>query len=232
MKNRIKEFKEIAKDCIRRNIASVAIGALLAFAVAAFMDHQWNGERSNPCRDLSVQEEMQEYSQKERNEIFSDASVAVNSLVLSDSVYLPVVAVKPEEVAIEETEEVVLEAIEEDAEEELGEEIISIGEFKLTAYCSCAKCCGKWAKNRPVDEEGNEIVIGACGVPLKAGISIAVDKRVIPYGSSVYINGHEYIAQDCGGAIKGNRIDVYFDDHQEADDFGVQYAEVFVKKQK
>lgn len=110
-------------------------------------------------------------------------------------------------------------------------EYISLGEFKLTAYCSCEKCCGKWAKNRPVDEEGNQIVIGASGEVLEAGISIAVDKNVIPYGSTVLINGQEYIAHDCGGAIKQNRIDVYFDDHQDALEFGVQYAEVFLLKE-
>lgn len=33
-----------------------------------------------------------------------------------------------------------------------------------------------------------------------------------------------------GGAIKGNRIDVYFDDHSEALDFGVQYKEIYVKE--
>ena len=41
-------------------------------------------------------------------------------------------------------------------------------------------------------------------------------------------NGHTYTAHDTGGNIKGNRIDVYFDDHDEAWDFGTQYAEVFV----
>ena len=35
---------------------------------------------------------------------------------------------------------------------------VSLGSFKLTAYCSCSLCCGKWANNRPVDENGNEIV--------------------------------------------------------------------------
>lgn len=109
-------------------------------------------------------------------------------------------------------------------------EYISLGEFKLTAYCSCEKCCGKWAKNRPVDEEGNQIVIGASGEVLEAGISIAVDKNVIPYGSTVLIDGQAYIAHDCGGAIKQNRIDVYFDDHKAALKFGVQYEEVFLLK--
>lgn len=105
---------------------------------------------------------------------------------------------------------------------------ISLGEFKLTAYCSCRKCCGFWAYSRPLDENGNDIVIGASGERLYQGVSIAVDPAVIPYDSKVYIDGKEYIAHDCGGAIKGNRIDVYFDNHQDALDFGVQYAFVEV----
>jgi 3D (Asp-Asp-Asp) domain-containing protein len=112
-------------------------------------------------------------------------------------------------------------------------ELESMGEFKLTAYCSCAKCCTeKWANNRPKDENGNEIVIGASGEVLEAGKSIAVDPKVIPYGTTVLINGNEYIAQDCGGAIKKKRIDVYFDNHKDALEFGVQYAEIFIRREK
>lgn len=106
--------------------------------------------------------------------------------------------------------------------------LVSLGEFKLTAYCSCQKCCGKWALNRPVDENGNEIVIGSSGEVLIPKVSIAVDTSVIPHGSEVVINGNTYIAHDTGGAIKGNRIDVYHDNHQEAREFAVQYAEVFL----
>ena len=107
---------------------------------------------------------------------------------------------------------------------------VSLGEFKLTAYCSCEICCNKWALNRPIDENGNEIVYGSIGERLKEGYSIAVDPTVIPYRTEVIINGHTYKAQDCGGAIKGNRIDVYFSTHEDALEFGVQYAEVFLAK--
>ena len=99
----------------------------------------------------------------------------------------------------------------------------SLGTFKLTAYCPCSKCCGKWANDAAVK-------VGAIGVPLVQGTSIAVDPKVIPYRSSVYIDGHEYKAHDCGGSIKGNRIDVYFEDHNTALHFGVQYKEVFIWK--
>ena len=109
--------------------------------------------------------------------------------------------------------------------------LVSLGKFKLTAYCSCRECCGKYAVNRPKDENGKEIVIGAAGVPLKVGVSVAVDPRIIPYGSKVVINGHTYTAQDTGGSIKGKIIDVYFGSHPETEEFGVQYAEVFVYEQ-
>lgn len=101
---------------------------------------------------------------------------------------------------------------------------VSLGEFKLTAYCSCQICCGKWSYNRP-----NGIVYGSIGEELKEGYSIAVDPDIIPYRTEVIIDDKTYEAQDCGGAIKGNRIDVYFEDHDDALEFGVQYTEVFLK---
>ena len=103
-------------------------------------------------------------------------------------------------------------------------EVIYLGEFKLTAYCSCEKCCGSWAFNRP-----DNVVYGASGNELKSGYSIAVDPSVIPYGTEVIIDGVTYRADDCGGAIKGNRIDVYFDTHEEALEFCVKYADVFME---
>lgn len=100
-------------------------------------------------------------------------------------------------------------------DEENSPETFEMGEFRLTAYCACEKCCGKWADG-----------ITATGTTPTAGRTIAVDQDVIPYGSEVIINGHTYRAEDCGGAIIGNRIDVYFDNHEEATEFGVQYADV------
>ena len=95
---------------------------------------------------------------------------------------------------------------------------INLGEFKLTAYCDCQKCCGK--------TDG----ITATGTKATQGRTIAVDPNVIPYGSEVIINGHTYIAEDCGGAIDNKHIDVFFEDHEEALLFGVNYANVYLKK--
>ena len=99
-------------------------------------------------------------------------------------------------------------------------EMISMGTFKITAYCSCRKCCGKWADNR---RDG--IVRGASGQQLIPDYSIAIDPSIIPYGNEVYINGRKYVAHDCG--VKGNSIDLYMDNHQKALEWGVQYIEVF-----
>lgn len=120
--------------------------------------------------------------------------------------------------------------VEEVIEDEPAAEPIYMGEFTLTAYCSCDKCCGKWASDRPVDDSGNEIVIGSTGEVLRSDYSIAVDPDVIPYGSIVIINGKEYKAQDTGGAITGSRIDVYFSSHKEALEFGRQAADVYLKE--
>ncbi|MBO5957564.1 MAG: 3D domain-containing protein [Bacteroidales bacterium] len=94
--------------------------------------------------------------------------------------------------------------------------LFDLGEFKLTAYCACKKCCGKWADG-----------VTASGAKVQQGITIAADTDILPFGTNVIINGHEYTVQDRGGAIKGNRIDIYFDSHEDALEFGVQKAEVY-----
>lgn len=114
----------------------------------------------------------------------------------------------------------------------LEDNIISVGEYKLTAYCSCEKCCGYWASIRPLDENGKPIVYTANNSVAKQGVTVAADTNVLPFGTVLLIDGHEYIVQDRGGAIKGNSIDVYFESHEEALQFGVQYKEIFLKGDK
>ena len=112
----------------------------------------------------------------------------------------------------------VVEAVVETPEPKDELKIISLGQYKLTAYCACIKCCGK--------TNG----ITASGVRAKEGVTIAADTRLLPFGTEVIIDGHEYTVQDKGGAIKGNRIDIFFDSHQKALEFGVQYKEIFMKE--
>lgn len=91
-----------------------------------------------------------------------------------------------------------------------------IGDFKITAYCPCVKCCGK--------SDG----ITATGTKATAGRTVAVDPSVIPYGTRLYIDGNIYTAEDCGGEIKGNKVDIFFNTHSEAQAFGVQTMGVFI----
>lgn len=93
-----------------------------------------------------------------------------------------------------------------------------LGKFKITYYCACAKCCNV------------ETGITATGAPVVQGRTIAVDPNVIPYGTQVIIGGHVFTAEDCGGAIKSNRIDIYVNEHETALQLGVDYAEVYLVK--
>ncbi|MGE5415676.1 MAG: 3D domain-containing protein [Acidobacteriota bacterium] len=66
------------------------------------------------------------------------------------------------------------------------------------------------------------------GLPLKVGI-VAVDPSFIPLGTRLYVEGYgEAIAADTGGAIKGNRIDLFYPTHQSASDFGIQNVKVHI----
>lgn len=108
-------------------------------------------------------------------------------------------------------------------EQEKSEDITYI-QFKVTAYCSCEKCCGVWAINRP---EGK--VYGAAGKELIAGYSVAVDRDLYEFGTKfVDEEGNEYEAADVGGAVKGNHLDLYMSDHQEALNWGVKTLELAV----
>lgn len=97
-------------------------------------------------------------------------------------------------------------------------------EYEATAYCSCEKCCGAWAENRP-----DGIVYTASGAVAQEGVTIAADWDVLPPGTVVYIDGlGERVVQDRGGAIKGNSVDVYFEDHDEALVFGRQTVRLYI----
>ena len=108
----------------------------------------------------------------------------------------------------------------------------SLGEFVLTAYCSCVKCCGEWSAEHPSRIGTDYVQKTASGTIPTAGRTISVDTSVIPFGTTVIIRGHEYVVEDRGGAIKGNKIDIFFDDHDEALEFGRQTAEVFITNNK
>ncbi len=90
-----------------------------------------------------------------------------------------------------------------------------LGTYLTTGYCPCARCCGK--------VNG----ITASGVAARANHTIAADTRVLPFGSQVVVNGTVYTVEDRGGAIQGNRIDIFFASHQEALNYGKRYVKVY-----
>lgn len=88
-----------------------------------------------------------------------------------------------------------------------------LGTYSLTAYCACANCCGK--------SDG----ITASGTQATAGRTVACNS--LPMGTVISINGHQYVVEDTGG-MGGNVIDIFFNSHEEALNFGRQSAEIYL----
>ena len=91
-----------------------------------------------------------------------------------------------------------------------------LGQFKLTAYCGCSRCNGRWGA---IDRYGN---------PLELGV-VAVDPKVIPLGSRIRIGDRTYTARDTGGKwVQGEHIDIYMESHAKAAAFGLQWGDVYL----
>ncbi len=95
--------------------------------------------------------------------------------------------------------------------------LISLGIFRITHYCACESCTGR------------QNATTATGTIPTVGRSVAVYPKQIPYGSTVVVDGHAYVAEDCGGGIKTNCLDIFVGDHDLAFQLGVIYREVFVR---
>jgi 3D (Asp-Asp-Asp) domain-containing protein len=112
---------------------------------------------------------------------------------------------------------------------------VNYGECRITAYCGCSKCCGKWANNRPLNEQGTPQVIGASGEVLSPNISVASS---LPFGTKLRIAGleqefvvHDRPAQSILNKYNDMIIDVYFESHEAAIQFAStidDYREVFI----
>ena len=92
----------------------------------------------------------------------------------------------------------------------------SLGLFRTTGYCPCKQCSEGWGRHT------------STGSIATSGHTIAVDPRVIPYGSKVMIGGIIYTAEDRGGGVKGNHVDIFFDTHAQTRQHGKQTQEVFL----
>jgi 3D (Asp-Asp-Asp) domain-containing protein len=97
---------------------------------------------------------------------------------------------------------------------------IFLGNFMLTSYCGCVSCCEK------------SDCITATGTYATEGRTIAVDPSIIPYGTEVIIDGQTFIAEDCGGAVVGNHIDVHVGYDNPEEIIGNNYHKVYIYKNK
>jgi len=85
--------------------------------------------------------------------------------------------------------------------------------MNVSAYCPCEICCEDFADG-----------ITASGHKIQKGDKFAAAPRKYPFGTEMIIPGYAgdkvVEVKDVGGAIKGNRLDIYFDTHGEALEFG------------
>ena len=87
--------------------------------------------------------------------------------------------------------------------------------YKITAYCPCSKCCGKSTGRT------------ASGTKATAGRTVAASSK-FAFGTKLNIGGHVYTVEDRGGAVTGNKIDIFVNSHAEALQWGVRYLNVSV----
>lgn len=90
----------------------------------------------------------------------------------------------------------------------------SLGTFVTTAYCSCKKCSS--GTNRTY-----------AGTVPTSNYTISADLNVFPLGTKLMINNVVYTVEDKGKGVTGNKLDIFFDSHSAALQYGVQRAEVF-----
>lgn len=126
---------------------------------------------------------------------------------------------EPEVVYVEDTQTADAEPVVTEPEAPTSNRVY-VGKFKITHYCPCSVCNGSYG------------AVTAWAGALKPNYTIAVDPKVIPKLATVEIDGYQGLrrAEDCGGAIKGNRIDVAVSSHAEALRLGVVYRDVWIVK--
>ena len=94
--------------------------------------------------------------------------------------------------------------------------------MRVTAYCACPKCCGIYSDGQT-----------ACGHKIRPGDAFVAADRNYQFGTEMIVAGYNDGAPvkvlDRGGAIHGNRLDVFFHSHEDALKWGVKYVDVKVR---
>jgi len=95
--------------------------------------------------------------------------------------------------------------------------------MRVTAYCPCEKCCGEWSDGFTANN--HEITPGDRFVAADSRYAFGTEMVIADYN-----HGDTVKVLDRGGAIKDNRLDVFFATHTEALQWGVRYIDVKVRK--
>ncbi|HEY5138025.1 MAG TPA: 3D domain-containing protein [Methylococcales bacterium] len=94
--------------------------------------------------------------------------------------------------------------------------------MRVTAYCPCPACCGPLARG-----------ITANGRVIRSGDRFVAAPKKYPFGTEIIVPQYNYAQPikvlDRGGAIKGNRLDLFFPSHTTAAKWGVKYLNVKVR---
>lgn len=105
---------------------------------------------------------------------------------------------------------------------------INMGEFKITYYCGCRSCSEGYGKTTATTHR--------TGLLAEEGRTVAVDPSVINLGDKLKIgdtelgleNAHDYVAEDTGGGVRGEHIDVYVENHSDIPEHGVEHLNVWI----
>lgn len=116
----------------------------------------------------------------------------------------------------EETEPVATEVEELSAPEEAPESSGRTVKCFVTAYCGCWSCSGEFG------------AYTRFGTPCRANHTVAVDPDFIPYWTQLEINGIVYTAEDCGSAVNGWEIDIYFPEHWQTEAWKTGWYDVTI----
>lgn len=182
----------------------VLIGMLLLFCVAGERINQIESQQA-PSVDLYIADlqEQIDVLRKDLSDLKSAQLTTAETVVIDDE-------------PLGTLWNGVIPPVEHDSTTTTAQVMEYVGTFKVSAYCPCRLCTGK--------TNG----ITASGVKAQEGITVAADWSVLPVGTVIEIDGiGQRIVQDKGSAIKGNRIDLYMNSHNDALNFGVQYLKVW-----
>lgn len=187
-------------------------------------DTNYMVEKGDTLSEIAKEFDISVKDIKEQNDLSSDLIVIGQELKIGTAGKEQKATSESEQVSVKEENEVATsEQTHEnvDASTETSEQgespsgkTFSVSATAYTAYCD--GCSGKTATGVDLIKHPDEKVI-------------AVDPNVIPLGTKVYVEGYGYAtAEDTGGAIKGNRIDVYIPSEDKALDWGLQSVDITI----